>query len=246
MTSTGEDELATYILAKGRHENRDDGMSFTEMVAYIAGEPHSDHPRCVCPVITEFCNRWNDNIADDTERTKWMAPFLKSVPGTRLHTVLELQRRELLFDWAFREQLPAALELVPELKSYARAFRDLPPLSAVNAANVFPLMRQAHADHTAAMVVVWATAWGRTLPMAMDVGSKALEPTLWDAACERWRILRRQFMDYFVECSDEAVQALGIQVSKAAKPQLANDDRFAAHLLDRMIQLPDNERAKRT
>jgi len=222
-----------------------------EAVAYIAGEPHSDRPQCVCPAITEFCNHWNDNIADDAERTRWLTPFLRRVPhtrfpGTRFHKAIERQRRELLFDWAFREQLPTALELVSELKSYARAFRDLPPLSADNASQVFPLMRQAHADHTAAMVVVWATAWGRTLPMAMNVGGKALDPTLWDAACERWKILRRQFMDYFVESSDEAVQALGIQVSKAAKPLLTNDNQYAALLLDRMIGLPKNGSAKWT
>ncbi|HUE25944.1 MAG TPA: hypothetical protein VMP89_04150 [Solirubrobacteraceae bacterium] len=40
-----------YTLAYGTHATPDDGRCAMEWVSYLAGEPHSDHPACVSPVL---------------------------------------------------------------------------------------------------------------------------------------------------------------------------------------------------
>ena len=41
-------------LKAGQHSTFDDGACLLEAVSYIAGEPFSDHPKCVCPVLATF------------------------------------------------------------------------------------------------------------------------------------------------------------------------------------------------
>ena len=36
------------------HKAREDGMCALEAVAWLAGEPHTDHPKCVSQVIGAF------------------------------------------------------------------------------------------------------------------------------------------------------------------------------------------------
>jgi hypothetical protein len=56
-------------------------MCAMEVVAWIAGEPHSDHPQCASPILTSFCIRINDRWKDD-ERQLLLAVIPKLV-GTR-------------------------------------------------------------------------------------------------------------------------------------------------------------------
>jgi hypothetical protein len=39
-----------------------------EAAAYVAGEPHSDHPQCASTVITAFVIEWNDRLGNDRNR----------------------------------------------------------------------------------------------------------------------------------------------------------------------------------
>lgn len=39
------------VLKEGSHEARERGVCAMEAVAWLAGEKHSDAPRCACPVI---------------------------------------------------------------------------------------------------------------------------------------------------------------------------------------------------
>lgn len=56
--------LGPLTLLKGKHD-RGQGMCAMEAAAYLAGEPHSDHPKCVSPVIATFLRNWNDGLPDD-------------------------------------------------------------------------------------------------------------------------------------------------------------------------------------
>lgn len=47
-------DLDTVTLAHGKHGSPEGGLCLLEAVAYVAGEPHSDHPACVSPVIAAF------------------------------------------------------------------------------------------------------------------------------------------------------------------------------------------------
>ncbi|MDP9133595.1 MAG: hypothetical protein M3N56_02075 [Actinomycetota bacterium] len=51
-----------------------------EWVALIAGEAHSDHPRCASPVLGAFARAWNDAL-DDHDRQR-LRPALARVIGT--------------------------------------------------------------------------------------------------------------------------------------------------------------------
>ncbi len=55
-------------LKHGMHDSRQDGVCALEAVAWIAGEPHSDHPKCACPVLSDFLRKWNDDLPNDADR----------------------------------------------------------------------------------------------------------------------------------------------------------------------------------
>src|SRR5262245_59049191 len=76
----GQPKLETLVIAKGSHGSKEAGGCVMEWTSYLAGEPWSDHPRCVSPVIAAFLRRWNDDLGDaDRQRLK---PYIVRVIGT--------------------------------------------------------------------------------------------------------------------------------------------------------------------
>lgn len=70
-------------LAHGSHKASEGGaMCAMEAVAWIAGEPWSDHPECVDPVIGAFMRSWNDALPD-SERTTLLLPLIPKLIGTK-------------------------------------------------------------------------------------------------------------------------------------------------------------------
>lgn len=99
-------------------------MCVMEAAAYIAGEPHSDHPSCVCPVIATYARSLNDSMPEG-ERQKLKA-LIPAMIGT-LNPALQSKRMFLAADRAVRAFAPAALDaaMLPE---QAKALRSLPPI----------------------------------------------------------------------------------------------------------------------
>ena len=62
--------LGEIHLSSGAHNNIENGYCAMELVAYAAGEPFSDHPNCVCPVIAAFLRNWNDSLKDDERNAR--------------------------------------------------------------------------------------------------------------------------------------------------------------------------------
>jgi hypothetical protein len=128
-----------------------------EMVAYVAGEPWSDHPKCACPVITSFLIRWNDDLPD-ADRTRLIKPLIPKVADTRSTKAVEERRSFMALDWLIREHTPAWLGLVPALAQHVDVLKALGEVcdmdSATAAGNA---VRAAQKDADAA----WAAA--RTL-----------------------------------------------------------------------------------
>jgi hypothetical protein len=104
--------LSGVKLLRGTHRRREEGMCAMEMVSWLAGEKHTDHPVCACPVISAFMRRWNDSIFDTPRRTRLLTPLLPYLLNTRSTPEVEEQRRWLAVDWAVREQAPALLRIV--------------------------------------------------------------------------------------------------------------------------------------
>ena len=122
--------LEGIVLKGGAHGLREDGVCAMEAVAWVAGEPHSDHPQCACPVIGAFMRTWNDNLPDDETRTRILRPLLPLLLNTRSTKAVELQRSFIALDWLARDYTPAWLSLTDSLKAHAVALRGLAPLES--------------------------------------------------------------------------------------------------------------------
>jgi hypothetical protein len=118
-------DLDTLILAHGAHKEREQGLCLMEAVAYFAGLPHSDHPKCSSPALTEFGIRINDSM-NESERQR-LKPFIPRLVGTNDQTK-ERTRYRILCWAAVTEFAPAALRLVKDEKceAFAKRLEGLP------------------------------------------------------------------------------------------------------------------------
>lgn len=92
----------TIKLSKGKHASPDDGACVMELASMLAGEPFSDHPAAVCPVIGSFLRAYNDSI-DDGRRQDLYA-YASRVVGSRSSIGIQRERADLLAEWAFEMQ----------------------------------------------------------------------------------------------------------------------------------------------
>ncbi|HUA45251.1 MAG TPA: hypothetical protein VMA77_08500 [Solirubrobacteraceae bacterium] len=67
-----------------------------ELASMLAGEPFSDHPHSVCPVIAALLRRYNDSL--DDRRRQDLYPYAAEVVGSRGPARLEHERVEHLKD----------------------------------------------------------------------------------------------------------------------------------------------------
>lgn len=95
-------------LRRGAHPSRADGMCTMELVAWLAGEPHSDEPRCACPVLAAFVRAVNDSV-DDDDRERLLRPLAPLLVNSRGDAEQERARGALLLDVLVREVVPAWL-----------------------------------------------------------------------------------------------------------------------------------------
>lgn len=165
MTIIHPEALDTIVLEHGSHGSRSEGMCLLEAVAYVAGEPHSDNPECVCPVLAAFGRAWNDAL-NDAERDRILRPFVPLLVGTRSSPKVQDQRAFMAADWAVRVFTPTWLRLAG-LDDDAQALADLPALtSAESCRSSAPVIDQARSSASAA----WAAAG--------DAARAALSPTV--------------------------------------------------------------------
>jgi hypothetical protein len=129
-----------YTLGWGTHANPDDGRCAMEWVSYLAGEPHSDQPRCVSPVLRAFCTALNDSLEDEPRQR--LRPYLARTIGTA-EDGLDEARSWMAMDWLIRTytrtwlgvaHLPGAARRLSDLPEVVSSW-DLPPaLEALNLA----------------------------------------------------------------------------------------------------------------
>ena len=128
------DPLPALAIAGGGHSDRSNGLCSMELVAWLAGEPHSDHPQCACPVIGAFMRSWNDSLPDDDTRTRLLRPLLPLLVGSRSTPAVAMQRSWMAIDWLAREHTPAWLALRDDLKAHEVALRGLAPIADATSA----------------------------------------------------------------------------------------------------------------
>jgi hypothetical protein len=88
----------TVRLSQGKHRDPDHGACVMELASMLAGEPFSDRPRCVDPVIAGFLRTYNDGI--DEQRRQDLYPLASEVVGTRTVTSVQAERARLCLRWA--------------------------------------------------------------------------------------------------------------------------------------------------
>jgi hypothetical protein len=88
----------TVRLAAGKHDEPTDGVCVMELASMITGEPFTDHPQSVCPVIGAFLRAYNDAIDDRRRQDLYRLAALAI--GTRDSWVMERRRAQRCREWA--------------------------------------------------------------------------------------------------------------------------------------------------
>ena len=102
-------DIESLTLTIGSHRNAEDGFCLLEAVAYIAGEPWSDKPQCVSPVIAAFLRSYNDSVNDEVRQS--LKQYIPRLVGTQGSAALEERRSLIAADWLVRVHTPAWLRL---------------------------------------------------------------------------------------------------------------------------------------
>src|ERR1039458_1171742 len=162
-------------LLAGSHPDREAGVDAMEAVAWLAGEAHSDMPKCASPVLGAFMRSWNDAL-DDEGRQK-LKPYLPRLIGTAGNKKKDEKRAWLCTDWLVRECAPAWLELAG-VKEAPAALRALPPILSVTAAKkAQPTVDDARQKGTVAREAAWdaarEAAWSAAGAAARDAAGAA-------------------------------------------------------------------------
>jgi hypothetical protein len=88
----------TIRLTRGKHAHPEQGACVMELASMLAGEPFSDHPVSVCPVIGCFLRTYNDYVDDDLRQDLYA--YASKVVGSRAGADVQWARAERLNEWA--------------------------------------------------------------------------------------------------------------------------------------------------
>jgi hypothetical protein len=99
----------TITLSTGRHRSPDDGACAVELASMLAGEPFSDRPDAVCPVIAAFLRSYNDHVDDG--RRQDLYRYAALAVGTHGDAQLERRRSERCLRWARESCAPPPLRI---------------------------------------------------------------------------------------------------------------------------------------
>jgi hypothetical protein len=242
-----------YTLAYGTHATPDEGRCAMEWVSYLAGEPHSDEPACVSPVLRAFCVTLNDSL-EDAPRQR-LRPYLARTIGTS-DDGLDEERSWMAMDWLIRTYAPAWLGAAG-LTEPARRLARLAPIA--DAAALHPALgalgharRETRAAWAAARGATRAAAWapwsaGRAVAREAAWGSAgaaawaAARVAVGDIAGDRARAMVREIAGDAAATVARGARASSSRAAArdaaraALAPTLADLRRSAFSLLDRML-----------
>lgn len=184
------DAIEKLHLYVGSHNADEVGerMCAMEVVAWIAGEPHSDHPECASVTISAFMRAWNDGLADD-DRNRLLKPFLARMVGSAGTPEQERERSMMALRWHNGVMLPAFLDLVDSLRPHAEAVRADPLNGGVIRAAAASAATQIAASFATQITASGATgATGSAAGLAAskaasEAASKAASAAASDTAC---------------------------------------------------------------
>jgi hypothetical protein len=140
----------TIKLSKGKHASPEDGACVMELASMLAGEPFSDHPASVCPVVGSFLRAYNDSI-DDGRRQDLYA-YASKVVGSRTGIGIQRERADRLAEWAFEMQRRQWMSrYLPLARLRMASLRRQPSAHAVGTYAVRAIPRHTEATHAEAL-----------------------------------------------------------------------------------------------
>jgi hypothetical protein len=237
--------LDKITLEAGGHQP-DSRFCVMEAVAYVAGEPWSDSPECVSPVIAAFLRSWNDSLSDDARQM--LKPLIPQVIGTRTSEADEQKRAWMTTDWLARECAPGFLRLAG-LTDHAEALEGLAALTTTKRAeNARPTLDAARAAARAAAgdaagAAAGAAARAAARATAWDAAGDAARAAAWAAAGDAARDAARAAAR--AAAGDAAGAAAGAAARAAARaaagaallPTVLSLQSSALLLVERMIMV---------
>ena len=172
-------DLDALHLEAGGHDDEKDAMCVMEAVAFIAGEPWSDHPECASPVIGAFLRSWNDVLDDDTRQS--LKRYIPRLVGSKGTPEQEDARAWLALDWLVRTYTPAWLRLAG-LTDQADRLAGLGEFRAgMDVPAIRPVIDAVRSDAAAARDAAWDAAWDAAGAAAWDAAGAAARAAAWDA-----------------------------------------------------------------
>ena len=232
------ERFAAIDLKKGAHGSPDQGMCLMEAVAFLAREQHSDHPKCVSPILGTFGRNLNDVLPDDLRQE--LKALIPSLPGTA-NDGMDETRGYMALDWLIRTWLPAWLDLVPSCREDATRLRELGRIvDMVAAERAGPVVRQAQKKSAAAGDAARAAAWDAARAAAGDAAWAAAGDAAGDAAgAAAWAAAGDAA---WAAAGDAARAAAGAAARAAARavlqPTVTDLQRSAIELYRDMIKSP--------
>ena len=208
-----QDRLATIIkLEAGGHEP-DSKYCLMEAVAFVNGEPWTDHPECACPVLSAYGRALNDAMPD--EQRQRLIPYIPLLIGTRSNLEVEQQRAFILADLAVRVIAPIALRCC-HLVDESTVLETLPPImdatsaesAAKSAKSAESAAKSAKSAESAARSAARYAAWSAWY--AESAARSAAESAAWSAryAAESAAWSARSAAESAAEVWDKALEGL--------------------------------------
>ena len=153
------------MIHKGAHQHREEGMCVMELVAYLAGEPHTATPACACPIMTRVAQVLNDGAPNDETRTRVLRPYVGRLAASRADPHIEARRVWALVDLSVRTIAADAMEMA-DLPIPAATLRALAPIDTI---------ARAKAARAAALVAAGAArvAWASWAAEAAEAAARA-------------------------------------------------------------------------
>lgn len=162
-------ESSPIHLDRGAHSDPAAGMCLMEAVAYVQGEPHTDHPACVSPVLGVYGRALNDALPDELRQR--LVLYIDRLPGTAGDGRDE-RRGYIALDWLIRTYLPAWLDLSPHLTEHSERVRALPTI----------VSRETAEQAGAVLAAAWAAARDAAEPEHAAAAGDAARAATGDAA----------------------------------------------------------------
>lgn len=131
-------------LSKGAHNAPEQGMCVMECVAYIAGEEHTDHPKCADQALTRLAISLNDSALIDKQRQR-LLPLVLRLAGSKTKDQHLCSKRHVLVT---REDI-----LLRE--SYSGIIEESTPFTSLKLLSINP---QVHADRVGRFNQAWENA----------------------------------------------------------------------------------------